>query len=94
MISRRSFTAATLELSQLVNEEWKAKTLAAATNELERLFKKEDFGRMKVRCCFYLFVHVDPSARGTIWNCPGWFDKNDLMCQVLAIGIPGVHFLG
>lgn len=46
--SRRSFTAATLELSQPVNEEWKAKTLAAATNELERLFKKEDFGRMKV----------------------------------------------
>ncbi|KAL6974844.1 hypothetical protein U1Q18_047053 [Sarracenia purpurea var. burkii] len=45
---KRSFTAATLELSQPVNEEWKARALAAATNELERLFKKEDFGRMKV----------------------------------------------
>ncbi|XP_052172527.1 DNA mismatch repair protein PMS1 isoform X2 [Diospyros lotus] len=44
----RSFTAATLELSQPVNEEWKARALAAATNELERLFKKEDFGKMKV----------------------------------------------
>ncbi|GFZ19434.1 DNA mismatch repair protein [Actinidia rufa] len=46
--SHRSFNAATLELSQPLNEEWKAKTLAAATNELERLFRKEDFGRMKV----------------------------------------------
>ncbi|KAF7119270.1 hypothetical protein RHSIM_Rhsim13G0011500 [Rhododendron simsii] len=45
---KRSFAAATLELSQPVNEEWKAKALAAATNELERLFKKADFGRMKV----------------------------------------------
>ncbi|XAR61326.1 hypothetical protein NMG60_11034991 [Bertholletia excelsa] len=46
--SNRSFTAATLELSQTVNEGWKAKALAAATKELERLFRKEDFGRMKV----------------------------------------------
>ncbi|KAK4482190.1 hypothetical protein RD792_009331 [Penstemon davidsonii] len=44
----RGFTAASLELSQLANEEGKAKALAAATNELERLFKKEDFKRMKV----------------------------------------------
>ncbi|KAK3041488.1 hypothetical protein RJ639_000465 [Escallonia herrerae] len=42
------YTAATLEPSQLVNEEGKARALAAAINELERLFKKEDFGRMKV----------------------------------------------
>lgn len=61
LICPRSFAAATLELSQPVNEEWKAKALAAATNELERLFKKEDFGRMKVPCCFYLFVQVDPN---------------------------------
>ncbi|KAA8549170.1 hypothetical protein F0562_000854 [Nyssa sinensis] len=42
------YTAATLDLSQPVNEEWKARAFAAATNELERLFKKADFGRMKV----------------------------------------------
>lgn len=45
---RRCFAAATLELSQLENEERKARALAAATTELERLFRKEDFGRMKV----------------------------------------------
>ncbi|KAL3827833.1 hypothetical protein ACJIZ3_016635 [Penstemon smallii] len=44
----RGFTAASLELSQLANEEGKAKALAAATNELERLFKKDDFKKMKV----------------------------------------------
>ncbi|KAF9622071.1 hypothetical protein IFM89_029355 [Coptis chinensis] len=44
----RCFTAATLELSQPDNEERKAKALAAATTELERLFNKQDFGRMKV----------------------------------------------
>ncbi|KAL7112718.1 hypothetical protein ACP275_04G019600 [Erythranthe tilingii] len=42
------FAAASLELSQAVNEEGKAKALAAATSELERLFKKEDFKQMKV----------------------------------------------
>ncbi|CAI9103666.1 OLC1v1002192C1 [Oldenlandia corymbosa var. corymbosa] len=45
---RGSYTAATLELSQSTNEEGKSRALAAATNELERLFKKEDFARMKV----------------------------------------------
>uniref|UniRef100_A0A5B7C9M9 Putative DNA mismatch repair protein PMS1 isoform X2 n=1 Tax=Davidia involucrata TaxID=16924 RepID=A0A5B7C9M9_DAVIN len=45
---KRCYTAATLELSQPVNEERKERALAAATNELERLFKKADFGRMKV----------------------------------------------
>lgn len=45
---RRCFAAATLELSQPENEERKARALAAATTELERLFRKEDFGRMKV----------------------------------------------
>lgn len=45
---KRCYAAATLELSQLDNEERKARALAAATTELERLFRKEDFGRMKV----------------------------------------------
>ncbi|KAE8009504.1 hypothetical protein FH972_005936 [Carpinus fangiana] len=45
---KRCYAAATLELSQLDNEERKAKALAAATTELERLFRKMDFGRMKV----------------------------------------------
>lgn len=44
----RCYDAATLELSQPDNEERKAKALAAATKELEKLFRKEDFGRMKV----------------------------------------------
>lgn len=42
------FAAATLELSQFANEEGKAKALAAATRELDRLFKKEDFNHMKI----------------------------------------------
>ncbi|XP_044491653.1 DNA mismatch repair protein PMS1 isoform X4 [Mangifera indica] len=45
---RRCYAAATLELSQPENEERKAGALAAATTELERLFRKDDFGRMKV----------------------------------------------
>ncbi|XP_010522786.1 PREDICTED: DNA mismatch repair protein PMS1 [Tarenaya hassleriana] len=45
---RRCFAAATLELSQPENEERKARALAAATSELERLFRKEDFRRMQV----------------------------------------------
>ncbi|CAK9175311.1 unnamed protein product [Ilex paraguariensis] len=45
---RGCYTVATLELSQSINEAGKASALAAATSELERLFKKEDFGRMKV----------------------------------------------
>uniref|UniRef100_A0A7N0TAC4 Uncharacterized protein n=1 Tax=Kalanchoe fedtschenkoi TaxID=63787 RepID=A0A7N0TAC4_KALFE len=44
----RSFTAATLTSTQPDNENEKTKALAAATTELERLFRKEDFGRMKV----------------------------------------------
>ncbi|KAL6564199.1 hypothetical protein OROMI_015649 [Orobanche minor] len=48
MESGSGFTAASLELSQVVNEEGKDKALAAATSELERLFKKEDFKQMKV----------------------------------------------
>lgn len=44
----RGFDAASLELAEGVNEEGKAKALAAATSELERLFKKEDFKQMKV----------------------------------------------
>ncbi|KAL6505020.1 hypothetical protein OROGR_024837 [Orobanche gracilis] len=46
--SGSGFTAASLECSQIVNEEGKDKALAAATIELERLFKKEDFKQMKV----------------------------------------------
>jgi len=37
-----------LELSQSQNGEEKERALAAAATELERLFKKEDFRRMKV----------------------------------------------
>ena len=47
VIIYRSYAAATLELSQADNEQ-KAMALAAATTELERLFRKKDFGRMKV----------------------------------------------
>ncbi|XP_030947502.1 DNA mismatch repair protein PMS1 isoform X2 [Quercus lobata] len=45
---KRCYDAATLDLAQPDNEERKAKALAAATTELEKLFRKEDFGRMKV----------------------------------------------
>lgn len=48
MVVDSCYAAATLELSQPDNEERKAKALAAATTELERLFRKKDFGRMKV----------------------------------------------
>ncbi|KAI3864568.1 hypothetical protein MKX03_017025 [Papaver bracteatum] len=46
--SKRCYAAATLELSELDNNEHKARSLVAATNELERLFNKKDFNRMKV----------------------------------------------
>lgn len=42
------YTAATLELSQPDIEQQKERVLAAAATELERLFKKEYFSRMKV----------------------------------------------
>ncbi|XP_061347276.1 DNA mismatch repair protein PMS1 isoform X2 [Gastrolobium bilobum] len=42
------YTAATLELSQPEIEGQKERALAAAATELERIFKKEDFSRMKV----------------------------------------------
>ncbi|KAL3517451.1 hypothetical protein ACH5RR_020040 [Cinchona calisaya] len=45
---RGSYTAATLEHSQMTNEEGQSRALAAATSELKRLFKKEDFRQMKV----------------------------------------------
>lgn len=48
MIMHRAFAAATLEFSQPENEDRKAGALAAAATELERLFRKEDFSRMKV----------------------------------------------
>ncbi|KAA3462489.1 DNA mismatch repair protein PMS1 [Gossypium australe] len=48
MKKTRCYTAATLELSQPQNVEQKVQALDAATRELEKLFKKEDFSRMKV----------------------------------------------
>lgn len=57
----RCYAAATLELSQPENEERKAGALAAATTELERLFRKDDFGRMKVISCIiilFIFLHA------------------------------------
>ncbi|XP_019089869.1 PREDICTED: DNA mismatch repair protein PMS1-like isoform X2 [Camelina sativa] len=46
--SKKCFAAATLELSQPDDDERKARALAAATSELERLFRKEYFRRMQV----------------------------------------------
>ncbi|KAK5776425.1 Mismatch repair endonuclease PMS2 [Gossypium arboreum] len=48
MKKTRCYTAATLELSQPQDVEQKVQALDAATRELEKLFKKEDFSRMKV----------------------------------------------
>ncbi|RWR95291.1 DNA mismatch repair protein [Cinnamomum micranthum f. kanehirae] len=45
---KMSYAAATLDDSQPENDEAKAKALAAATSELDRFFRKEDFGKMKV----------------------------------------------
>ena len=50
-INYRCYAAATLELSQPENEDRKSRALAEATKELEKLFRKEDFGRMKVVVC-------------------------------------------
>ena len=48
LFTYRCYADATLEHSQVVKEDAKARALSAATSELEKLFKKEDFGRMKV----------------------------------------------
>ncbi|XP_020686889.1 DNA mismatch repair protein PMS1 isoform X1 [Dendrobium catenatum] len=45
---RSCYSAATLANSQSENEEGKSDSLAAAVMELERFFRKEDFGRMEV----------------------------------------------
>lgn len=58
MVTDRNYTAATLEFSQPENEERKVKALAAATSELEKLFKKQDFGRMKVDHIFHIFIYL------------------------------------
>ena len=50
------YTAATLELSQPEIEEQKERFLAAATTELERFFKKEDFSRMKVVSILHIVI--------------------------------------
>ncbi|XP_038899185.1 DNA mismatch repair protein PMS1 isoform X1 [Benincasa hispida] len=42
------YAAATLKLSQPDNEDRKARALEAAARELDRLFRKKDFSRMKV----------------------------------------------
>ncbi|OIT08962.1 dna mismatch repair protein pms1, partial [Nicotiana attenuata] len=44
----RDYAAATLELTESENEVAKENAMIAATSELERLFKKEDFTKMKV----------------------------------------------
>jgi hypothetical protein len=53
-----------LELSQPEIEQQKERVLAAAATELERLFKKEDFSRMKVVRMIYIifFQKLDVSA--------------------------------
>lgn len=45
---KRHYAAATLKLSQPDNEDRKARALEAAARELDRLFRKKDFSRMKV----------------------------------------------
>ncbi|CAK9310096.1 unnamed protein product [Citrullus colocynthis] len=45
---KRHYAAATLKLSQPDNDDRKARALEAAARELDRLFRKEDFSRMKV----------------------------------------------
>ncbi|KAF5462514.1 hypothetical protein F2P56_018517 [Juglans regia] len=63
MKKKRCYAAATLELSQPDNEDRKEKALAAATTELERLFRKEDFGRMKHAADEkYNFEHLSQST--------------------------------
>lgn len=58
-----------MELSQVVNEEGKAKALAAATSELERLFKKEDFKEMKVAYLCYIHMNfIQYKKASTIFN--------------------------
>ena len=42
------YSAANFKFSEPEMEEEKERALRAATTELERLFKKEDFSRMKV----------------------------------------------
>lgn len=58
MVIDRYYSAATLKFSQPENEEQKAGALAAATTELEKLFKKQDFGRMKVVHVFHIFIYI------------------------------------
>ncbi|KAL6899348.1 hypothetical protein ACP4OV_006006 [Aristida adscensionis] len=44
----RCYKAATLDINVPVGDEAKSNTLVAATNELDRLFSKDDFGEMEV----------------------------------------------
>ncbi|GAB2281577.1 hypothetical protein Dimus_016158 [Dionaea muscipula] len=47
-VSTRCYSAASLELSQMGVAELKERVLAAATMELQRIFRKDDFRRMQV----------------------------------------------
>jgi len=44
----RCYKAATLDIYVPSGDEAKSNSLAAATNELDRLFSKDDFGEMEV----------------------------------------------
>lgn len=45
---RRCYEAATLDIYVPSGDDAKSNSLAAATNELDRLFSKDDFGEMEV----------------------------------------------
>ncbi|GAB2220772.1 hypothetical protein Droror1_Dr00008444, partial [Drosera rotundifolia] len=47
-VTRSCYSAASLEISHEGDAEWKARALAAATMELQRIFRKNDFRRMQV----------------------------------------------
>lgn len=93
----RCFAAATLEISQPDNEERKEKALAAATNELERIFNKTDFGRMKVVTWIYSVYHCSQTstpiyAYNFAWTLLNWwwacFDFPSLIkwnCHVILL---------
>lgn len=57
----------------MVKEEAKAQALSAATNEFEKLFKKQDFGRMKVAQVLFLIVFIDlyPCIMVFVFVCVG-----------------------
>lgn len=58
IITCSHYAAATLKLSQPDNEDRKARALEAAVKELDRLFRKEDFSRMKVSLISSYFLYI------------------------------------